>query len=280
MIRVTASTPVLSYIPFSVVREMLMDNPRKHDRTSWLQGPPETCSTVPPAVDNPWRLILLGAPGVGKGTQAALLRKELHACHLSTGDVFRAAKGRSECDLTPAMKSALDYMHRGELVPDSFVLAMVRERAACLRCRGGFILDGFPRTVEQAESLNLLLHDERVHLTAVINYELPVGEIVARLSGRLTCQRCKAVFHGTERPPKVTGSCDICEGKLNQREDDRQESVRVRLDAYDRSTFPLIQFYKRSALLLTVAAAGTPQDVCSKTLTALHAWRSRYIASA
>jgi len=257
-----------------------MDHSHSNDRASWLQGPPRTCSTVPSSVANPWRLILLGAPGVGKGTQASLLNKELHACHLSTGDVFRAAKSRNECDLTPAMKSALDFMRRGELVPDSTVLDMVRERGVCLRCAGGFILDGFPRTLDQAEALTELLSAEHVPLTAVINYELPVSDIVARLSGRLTCEKCKAVFHATERPPKSTGVCDICQGRLFQREDDRPESIRVRLEAYDRSTFPLIQFYKKAGLLLTVAATGSPQDICAKTLTALHAWRSRYIASA
>jgi len=257
-----------------------MDNARKNDRAGWLQGPPDTCSVLPPSASHPWRLILLGAPGVGKGTQAALLNQLLRACHLSTGDVFRAAKTRNECDLTPAMKSALDYMRRGDLVPDSTVLDMVRERAACLRCVGGFILDGFPRTLEQAEALGELLKAERLPLTAVINYELPVSEIVARLGGRLTCERCKAVFHTTERPPKFAGSCDICHGKLFQREDDRPESIRIRLEAYDRSTMPLIQFYKKAGLLLTIAATGAPQEICAKTLTALHAWRSRYIASA
>jgi len=257
-----------------------MDNARKNDRAGWLHGPPDTCSNLPTSISDPWRLILLGAPGVGKGTQAALLNQLLNACHLSTGDVFRAAKNRNECDLTPAMKSALDYMRRGDLVPDSFVLAMVRERSACLRCHGGFILDGFPRTVEQAEALSSLLLDEKIKLTAVVNYDLPVSDIVARLGGRLTCEKCKAVFHATERPPKVTGTCDICRGKLYQREDDRPDSIRVRLEAYERSTLPLIHFYKKAGLLLTIAATGAPQEICTKTLTALHAWRSRYIASA
>jgi adenylate kinase len=220
---------------------------------------------------------LLGAPGVGKGTQAALLDKELHVCHLSTGDVFRAAKNHRECELSPAMKSALEFMRRGELVPDSFVLAMVGERSACLRCGGGFILDGFPRTLEQAEALAEFLKSERLALTAVINYELPVEQIVARLGGRLTCEKCKAVFNLTERRPKIAGLCDICHGKLLQREDDRPESIRVRLEAYDRSTLPLIQFYKRTGQLLTIAATGAPQEICSKTLTALTAWRSRHV---
>ena len=257
-----------------------MDNAHKNDRAGWLQGPPDTCSVIPSAVSNPWRLILLGAPGVGKGTQAALLNQALHACHLSTGDVFRSAKNRAECDLTPAMKHALDYMRRGDLVPDSTVLDMVRERTPCLRCGGGFVLDGFPRTLDQAEALGELLVAEKIPLTAVINYELPVSDIVSRLSGRLTCEKCKAVFHATERPPKVSGVCDLCQGHLFQREDDRPESIRIRLEAYDRSTMPLIQFYTKAGLLLTVAATGAPQEICAKTLTALHAWRSRYIASA
>ena len=253
-----------------------MDNVRRNDRAGWLQGPAATCSASPSPVTDPWRLVLLGAPGAGKGTQAALLNKELHACHLSTGDVFRAAKNHNECELSPAMKSALEFMRRGELVPDSFVLAMVRERTACLRCGGGFILDGFPRTLEQAEALAELLEGQRLALTAVINFELPVEQIVARLGGRLTCEKCKAVFNVTERPPRAAGVCDLCHAKLFQREDDRPESVRVRLEAYDRSTLPLIQFYKRAGLLLTIAAAGTPQEICSKTLMALTAWRSRH----
>src|SRR5579862_4557587 len=126
----------------------MAENP-KNDRAAWLQGPPAECSPLP-RVNQPKRLILLGAPGAGKGTQADLLHQRLGACHLSTGDVFRAA-ARSTCGTTPAMVTALDFMRKGALVPDSTVWEMVRERSACLRCRGGFILDGFPRTLAQAE---------------------------------------------------------------------------------------------------------------------------------
>ena len=257
-----------------------MDKVRRNDRAGWLQGPPATCSGIPKAAEVPWRLVLLGAPGVGKGTQAALLNNELGSCHLSTGDVFRMAKHHSECELSPAMKSALDLMRRGELVPDAFVLAMVQERSACLRCGGGFILDGFPRTLEQAQALAELLQRERLSLTAVVNYELPAEQIVARLGGRLTCERCKAVFHASDRPPRVSGACDLCEGRLLQREDDRPDCVRTRLEAYDRCTMPLIQFYKRAGLLLTIAATGLPQEICAKTLIALTAWRSRHVSIA
>jgi adenylate kinase len=245
-----------------------------NDRAAWLQGPSARCAVIPEAAQIPWRLVLLGAPGVGKGTQAELLNQRLGACHLSTGDVFRAAKGRDECELSPAMKAALEYMRRGDLVPDATVWDMVRERSGCLRCGGGFILDGFPRTLAQAESLKQLMGEEGLSLTAVVNYELPVSAIVARLSGRRTCATCKAVFHATERPSKVAGTCDRCGGKLLQREDDRPESISIRLEAYDRSTAPLIAFYKNLGLLLPVAASGSPEDICARTLAALAAWRA------
>ena len=212
---------------------------------------------------------MLGAPGVGKGTQADLLHRHLGACHLSTGDVFRAAGSLSECDQSAAMKQALRYMRRGELVPDATVWEMVRERSECLHCRGGFILDGFPRTLGQAESLKQLLDREGVILTAVVNYDLATSEVVARLAGRRTCEKCKAVYHVSERPPKVADRCDRCEGKLFQREDDQPESIRVRLEAYDRSTAPLIKFYRDLGLLVHVTASGSPDDICARTLSAL-----------
>ncbi len=246
-----------------------MPTQQNNHRSAWLQGPSAPCETLPTAVKSPWRLVLLGAPGVGKGTQADLLNQRLGACHLSTGDVFRAAGGRQDCDQTPAMRAALDYMRKGALVPDSTVWEMVRERSACLHCGGGFILDGFPRTLGQAESLKKLMEDEGLGLTAVVDYELPVAEIVSRLSGRRTCKACKAVFHVTERPPKKEGVCDKCNGALFQREDDRPESIKVRLEAYDRSTAPLIDFYSKLGLLLRVPAKGSPDDICARTMTLL-----------
>lgn len=246
-----------------------MSTGAQNDRAAWLQGPAAECSVVPEQEASPWRLVLLGAPGVGKGTQAELLNERLHACHLSTGDVFRAAKGRNECDLSPAMKEALEYMRRGALVPDATVWEMVRERSGCLRCRGGFILDGFPRTLGQAESLKELMKKEGLALTAVVDYELPVSVIVARLSGRRTCEKCKTVFHVTERPSKNAGWCDHCDGKLMQREDDRPESVKTRLEVYKQSTAPLIEFYKKAGLLMPVAANGSPEEICARTINGL-----------
>ena len=150
-------------------------------RAAWLQGASVQCEMVSERNQTPRRLVLLGAPGVGKGTQADLLHQKLRACHLSTGDVFRAAASRSECELSPAMRAATEYMRRGELVPDATVWEMVRERSACLRCSGGFILDGFPRTLSQAESLKQLMESEGLALTAVVSYDLAMSEIVADL---------------------------------------------------------------------------------------------------
>jgi adenylate kinase len=243
----------------------------KNDRASWLQGPSAQCHNLPNESHASWRIILLGAPGVGKGTQAQLLHQRLGACHLSTGDVFRAAAGRGACEQSPAMTAALEFMRRGELVPDSTVWEMVEERCGCLRCRGGFVLDGFPRTIAQAEALQSLMEKENVRLNAVVDYELPIPEIVSRLSGRRTCKDCKAVFHLTQQPPHTLGVCDHCGGPLFQREDDRQESVTVRLQAYERSTAPLIDFYKKLGLLVSVPAAGSPEDICARTLGSLKA---------
>ena len=224
---------------------------------------------MPDETESPWRLVLLGAPGVGKGTQALLLSQHLGACHLSTGDVFRAAGGHPDCNQTPAMTAALQHMRRGELVPDSTVWDMVQERGRCLRCRGGFILDGFPRTLGQATALRQHMDSEKLSLHAVVNYELPLDEIVSRLSGRRTCRQCKAIFHVGTQPPRSEGLCDHCGGALYQREDDRPESVAVRMQAYERSTRPLIEFYSRLGLLLAVEASGSPETICARTMAAL-----------
>ena len=240
-----------------------------HDRTAWLKGGDAQCLTPPNRPAQPQRLILLGAPGIGKGTQAELLCKHLGTCHLSTGDVFRAAKCLDEKERSPAQESAMGYMRRGELVPDQIVLDMVGERVRCLRCGGGFLLDGFPRTVPQAEALAKLLLEQKVALNAVLSYDLPIEKVVARLSGRRTCGGCKAVFHLQTRPPRVEGVCDQCGGKLFQREDDRPEAIRVRMQAYEQSTVPLAKFYRRQGLLLTISAEGSPEEICERSLTAL-----------
>ncbi len=147
----------------------------KHDRTAWLKGGTAVCEMPPrKPLGKAWRMVLLGAPGIGKGTQAELLCERLGTCHLSTGDVFRTAKCLTEQEQTRSMKEALKFMRQGALVPDETVLGLIRDRLRCLSCSGGFMLDGFPRTVAQAEALEKILDEEKVELTAVLNYELPI----------------------------------------------------------------------------------------------------------
>lgn len=239
------------------------------DRNAWLKGGNAECNVVPQPHAHPHRLVLLGAPGVGKGTQAELLSARLGACHLSTGDIFRGAKTLSDCDRTPTMTSALEYMRRGDLVPDEIVLGLLVERSRCLRCGGGFLLDGFPRTAPQAEAFDKCLVENDIQLEAVLSYELPIDQIVSRLSGRRTCPACKAVYHVDTRPPKMSGICDSCGCALIQREDDLPESIRVRMDAYHKSTLPLARFYRRKGLLVTVSAEGTPEEIFDRTIVAL-----------
>ncbi len=239
----------------------------QRDRTGWFKGGEATCADVPPPREHPYRLILLGPPGVGKGTQAELLCEALGTCHLSTGDVFRAAG--CEADPSPALKAALDSMRRGELVSDLVVVEMVQERTGCLRCRGGFLLDGFPRTVAQAEALDALLSAQGVVLDAVLSYDLPLDEIVARLGGRRTCARCKAVYHIVTRKPQVEGVCGRCGGQLVQRDDDREESIRVRMRAYEESTRPLADYYERSGKIRVIPATGSPAEILDRSFRAL-----------
>ena len=236
------------------------------DRAAWFGGGDVRCG-MSPHHGRPYRLVLLGPPGVGKGTQAELLGHALGACHLSTGDVFRAAA--CEAEPSPALQTALASMRRGELVADEVVVSMVRERAGCLRCRGGFLLDGFPRTRPQAEALDALLTERGVALDAVLSYETPLEEIVARLGGRRTCSACKAVYHQTTQPPRTEGVCDQCRGRVVQREDDRPESIRVRMRAYEEATRPLTDYYAQSERLVSVPASGAPEQVLERSLQSL-----------
>ena len=241
----------------------------QHVRTAWFKGSDAPCEPLPESQGAPRHLVLLGPPGVGKGTQAEQLCRALGTCHLSTGDVFRAAQGLPECQRSPALATALEAMRRGELVSDGTVVDLVRERACCLSCRGGFLLDGFPRTVAQAEALDGMLSGLGIALDGVISYELPLDEIIVRLSGRRVCGACKAVYHVAARPPKAEGICDNCGGDLAQREDDRPESIRVRMDAYERSTRPLVDYYRETGRLLVVSAVGPPEEILERSLDLL-----------
>ncbi len=241
----------------------------KPNRDTWLKGPASRCNPPLAKTARAWRLVLLGAPGVGKGTQAELLHERFGACQLSTGDILRAAQSQPEAELSPAISAALERMRGGELVPDDIVVDVVRERTDCLRCPGGVLLDGFPRTVAQAEALGGLLAELGMKLDAVVDYVMPLEEIVTRLAGRRTCPNCRAVFHVTSRPPKVEGICDNCGSRLVQRDDDRPESVRVRMAAYKQSTAPLTDYYRKLRLLIEVDAHGTPEQILQRTLAKL-----------
>ena len=248
-----------------------MDGQAKIDRAELLEETSANCSATTGELHHPWSLVLLGAPGVGKGTQGELLCQRLEICHISTGDLFRAAGSRKGVAQTPAMAEAMKCIRHGDLVPDSTVWELVREQSDSLRSCKGFLLDGFPRTLAQAERLKLFLDDEKLSLAAVVDYEMPQAEITMRLSGRRICAQCKSVFHITWRPPKTEGVCDDCGGRLYRRDDDNPASIAIRLEAYQRSTAPLIQFYKDLGLLTSVDAVGSADEVFARTMAALQA---------
>jgi adenylate kinase len=172
------------------------------------------------------------------------------------------------------MAAALEAMRHGKLVSDDLVLAMVAERSGCLQCQGGFILDGFPRTVKQAEDFEALLTGLRVTLDAVISYELSLEGTVLRSAGRLTCPRCHAVYHRASKPPKQQGFCDVCGAELKQREDDRPEAVRTRLREYSKLTEPLVAYYHQRGLLVPISADGTPDEIFQRTVELLQSRRN------
>ena len=244
------------------------------DRAAWIEAGDARCKGVGPAPRREWRVVLLGAPGVGKGTQAELLGQRLQACPLSMGEVIR--HGRLAVLRTPAMTGALAHMDRGELVPDPIVLALLGERHDCLRCPAGlgFILDGFPRTLLQAQELQRTLHAHQVTLDAVVSYELPVETIVARLAGRRVCPACRAVYHVAQRPPRTPGRCDRCQTALQQRDDDQPAALRTRMAAYQESAGPLLAFYDRLGLLVSIPAHGSSDEILARTL-AMSPFRGR-----
>ncbi len=233
---------------------------------AWIHGQDLACEQHFDSRQRRYRFVLLGPPGVGKGTQAKLLCDRIGTCHLSTGDLFRASQCLDE--KSPAMAAAVEAMRQGQLVSDDVVMAMIRERANCLRC-GGFVLDGVPRTLAQAESLEVTLNEIQVELDAVISYEMPLEEIVARLGGRRTCASCKAVYHITANPPQVKDICDHCGDKLMHREDDQPDTIRVRMQAYAEATQPVAQFYAERGALIPIDAHGEPEEIVKRTLTAL-----------
>jgi adenylate kinase len=211
------------------------------------------------------RLILLGGPGVGKGTQAQKLSEKLDVPHISTGNILRQAVE----DKTDMGLMAKSYMDKGELVPDEVVIGIVRERLAQPDAKKGFILDGFPRTVPQAEALDKLIDDLNIPLDSVIYINASESVIVKRLSLRRTCRDCKAVYHLEHSPPKEAGVCDRCGGELYQRDDDKEETIRKRLQVYKEQTSPLIDYYKKSGKLIEISGDGSIDEVYASICEAL-----------
>jgi adenylate kinase len=211
------------------------------------------------------RIVLLGAPGAGKGTQGEKLVKKYNIPHISTGDIFRAAIKEG----TVLGKQAKEYMDKGELVPDALVVGIVRERLQQPDCRAGFLLDGFPRTVGQAEALDKVLAELEAPLTAVISVDVDQGELLERLTGRRVCKACGSTYHIKFNQPQVRNVCDKCGGELYQRADDSVETVKQRLDVYCRQTEPLIAYYRDRSLLLAVDGSREIAEVFAGIVSAL-----------
>ncbi len=205
------------------------------------------------------RIVLLGGPGSGKGTQAKKLIDKLGVPQISTGDIFRAALKEG----TPMGLKAKTYMDKGELVPDDVVIGVVEERLTKPDLDKGYMLDGFPRTLGQAEALGKILQSQGKSIDHAILVDVPDEELVARLSGRRTCRdsKCGAMFHVMFNPPKTQGTCDKCGGELYQRDDDTEVTIRERLAVYNRQTAPLIDYYDKKGLLRRIKGVGPIQEI-------------------
>jgi adenylate kinase len=208
------------------------------------------------------RLILLGPPGAGKGTQAKMLKEKFSIPQISTGDILRqAVKDNAELGI-----KARSFMDVGQLVPDDVVIGLITERIKQADCETGFILDGFPRTIVQAEKLTETLNKMSLVIDTVVDLEVNADEVISRLAGRSTCSDCGGMFHDESCPPKVEGVCDVCGGALAQRRDDNKKTILKRLDVYQESTAPLKQFYKKEGSLKTVAARGSVEEIFTRVL--------------
>jgi adenylate kinase len=212
------------------------------------------------------RLVFLGAPGAGKGTQAKMLVDQLKIPQISTGDMLRKAVA----DGTPLGKEAKSYMDKGELVPDSVVIGLIKERLQESDTENGFILDGFPRNVSQAKELDRLLGDLGKPLDVALVLDVPFEDLMKRLTGRRTCRSCGQMYNIYFSPPKIEGKCDVCGGELYQRADDNEETIKKRLEVYQSSTEPLIEYYKNKGILKVVQGTGDINEIYRKILVQLN----------
>lgn len=211
------------------------------------------------------RLVLLGAPGAGKGTQAKMLIEKYTIPQISTGDILRKAVA----DGTPLGKEAKVIMDQGGLVSDKIVLGLVEERVKQPDCQGGFILDGFPRNTAQAEALDTMLSDMKMPLTVALAVDVDQSELLKRLTGRRTCKDCQQMYNIFFTPPKSDSKCDKCGGDLFQRDDDKEETIKKRLEVYNQQTAPLIDYYFRKNIMKSVQGTGSIEDIFTKVTAAL-----------
>ena len=208
-------------------------------------------------------IVFLGAPGAGKGTQAASVAQELNLAHIATGDLFRQAQSQD----TELARQAKYYMEKGQLVPDEITIKMVLERIAEPDCVGGVIFDGFPRNLNQAEALDKALADQGKAVEKVVYIKVAEQELLKRLTGRWICRNCQTPYHEITSPPKVKGICDKCGGELYQRADDKEETIKERLKVFFNETSALIDYYSRGGKLLEIDGEGKVEEV-SKRITA------------
>ena len=211
------------------------------------------------------RTILLGPPGAGKGTQAVRIVEKYGVPHISTGDIFRDNIKRQ----TELGKKVVEYTGKGELVPDDLTCEIATGRLLEEDCQSGFLLDGFPRTVYQAEKLDEFLDAHGLKLDKVLNIEVDDEELIARLTGRRVCRKCGASFHIVNVPPAKEGICDVCGGELYQREDDSEETVRNRIEVYKNQTMPLVDYYTKAGNIATIDGAGELDEVFAEIVSAL-----------
>lgn len=211
------------------------------------------------------RLVLLGAPGAGKGTQAKMLVEKYGIPQISTGDILRKAVA----DGTPLGKAAKSVMDRGELVPDKVVLDLVEERLKQDDCKKGYILDGFPRNTAQAETLDKMLQGLGMPLDSALSVDVPKDDLLKRLTGRRTCKNCQQMYNIYFSPPKKDNVCDKCGGELFQRDDDKEETIKKRLDVYEAQTAPLMDYYGKKGILKSIQGVGTIDEIFDKVCAAL-----------
>lgn len=212
------------------------------------------------------RIVLVGPPGAGKGTQAALLAANLSVPHISTGDLFRANISQG----TELGRRAKEFMDAGQLVPDEVTVGMAKDRMEQADASGGFLLDGFPRNIAQAQALDGILQERAEKLDAVLDLEVPEEEVVKRIAGRRICRKDSShVYHVEYARPQSEGVCDICGGELYQREDDREETVRKRLAVYHSETEPIIDHYRQQDVVTTISALGSVEEVTERAMSAL-----------